>query len=137
MDDQYSDKWAEICFLLSDNVGQNISEKDFESQVVRAMEVLGWKEFQNEIERQPIVQLGREGMLRPDVIVRGRDNKCLIVVEVKKPNENMAREYAVGQLRSYMRQMKSDFGIRGQIFILDKEIYHWRAKPGVTVESQE
>jgi hypothetical protein len=110
MTTEHSEKWAEICFLLSENLRQSMPEKEFESQVVRAMEVLGWREFKNEIERQPIVQLGREGTLRPDLIIRGNDNKCLIVVEVKRPLENITRDYVIGQLRSYMRQMKSDFG---------------------------
>lgn len=105
-----SEKWDEICFLLSENIKQNLSEKDFESQVVRAIEVLGWREFRNEIERQPSIQLGREGTLRPDLIIHGNDKKCLIVVEVKRPAEDIKRDYIIGQLRSYMRQMKSDFG---------------------------
>ena len=104
------EKWDEICFLLSDNIKQGVLEKDFENQVVRAIEVLGWREFKNEIERQPVVQLGREGALRPDLIIYGNDRKCLIVVEVKRPTEDIRRDYVVGQLRSYMRQMKSDFG---------------------------
>jgi hypothetical protein len=110
MTTEYSEKWAEICFLLSDNIRQKVPEKEFESQVVRAVEVLGWREFKNEIERQPTVQLGREGTLRPDLIVRGNERKCLIVVEVKRPVENITRDHVIGQLRSYMRQMKSDFG---------------------------
>lgn len=105
-----SEKWDEICFLLSDNIKQTLPERDFENQVVRAIEVLGWREFKNEIERQPIVQLGREGTLRPDLIIYGNDRKCLIVVEVKRPIEDIKRDYVIGQLRSYMRQMKSDFG---------------------------
>ena len=71
-------KWDEICFLLSDNINQNLSERDFENQVVRAIEVLGWREFKNEIERQPTIQLGREGTLRPDLIIYGNDKKSLI-----------------------------------------------------------
>jgi hypothetical protein len=106
----YSEKWDEICFLLSDNIKQSLLERDFENQVVRAIEVLGWREFKNEIERQPTVQLGREGTLRPDLIIYGNDRKSLIVVEVKRPVEDISRDYVIGQLRSYMRQMKSDFG---------------------------
>ncbi|WP_054030177.1 type I restriction enzyme HsdR N-terminal domain-containing protein [Desulfatitalea tepidiphila] len=105
-----SEKWNEICFLLSENIRQTLPEKDFENQVVRAIEVLGWKEFRNEIERQPSIQLGREGTLRPDLIIYGKNKKCLIVVEVKRPLEDIKRDYIIGQLRSYMRQMKSDFG---------------------------
>jgi hypothetical protein len=107
---EYSEKWDEIYFLLSDNIKQGLSERDFENQVVRAIEVLGWREFKNEIERQPTVQLGREGTLRPDLIIYGGDRKSLIVVEVKRPVEDISRDYVIGQLRSYMRQMKSDFG---------------------------
>lgn len=107
---EHAEKWAEICFLLSESIHQNMAEKDFESQVVRAVEVLGWREFRNEIERQPTIQLGCEGTLRPDLIIRGNDSRCLIVLEVKRPVENITRDYVIGQLRSYMRQMKSDFG---------------------------
>lgn len=46
-----SEKWDEICFLLSENFKQTLSERNFENQVVRAIEVLGWREFKNEIER--------------------------------------------------------------------------------------
>lgn len=107
---EYSEKWDEICFLLSENINHNLPERDFENQVVRAIEVLGWREFKNEIERQPTIQLGREGTLRPDIVIYGNDRKSLIVVEVKRPVENLTRDYVIGQLRSYMRQMKSDFG---------------------------
>lgn len=31
-------------------------------------------------------------------------------MEVKRPVEDITRDYIIGQLRSYMRQMKSDFG---------------------------
>jgi hypothetical protein len=106
----YSEKWDEICFLLSESVSQNLPEREFENQVVRAIEVLGWREFKNEIKRQPIVQLGREGTLRPDLIIYGAEQKTQIVVEVKRPNEDIKKDYVIGQLRSYMRQMKSDFG---------------------------
>ena len=102
--------WAEFCFLLSENINPVLSEKDFENQVVRALEVLGWREFKNEIERQPKVQLGSVGTLRPDLIIYGNDKKSLIVIEVKRPSEDIARDNIIGQLRSYMRQMKSDFG---------------------------
>lgn len=40
-----SEKWDEICFLLSENIKQTIPERDFENQVVRAIEVLGWRNY--------------------------------------------------------------------------------------------
>lgn len=85
--DNYSEMWVEFCFLLSENIRPDLSEKDFENQVVRAIEVLGWREFRNEIKRQPIVQIGRQGTIRPDLIIYGNDRKALIVVEIKKPSE--------------------------------------------------
>ncbi len=106
----YAEIWDEICFLLSDNIKQSLSERDFENQVVRSLEVLGWREFKNEIQRQPSIQLGREGVLRPDLIIYDEDKKPLIVVEVKRPVEDISKDYVIGQLRSYMRQIKSDFG---------------------------
>lgn len=99
----YSEMWDEFCFLLFDNISSSLPEKDFENQVVRAIEVLGWREFKKEIERQPTIQLGREGTLRPDLIIYGNDRKALIVVEVKSPSENIKRDNIIGQLRSYMR----------------------------------
>ena len=107
---EYSEKWEEICFLLSENIKPSFSEKDFENQVVRALEVLGWREFRNEIERQPTIQLGREGTLRPDLIIFDQGKRALIVLEVKRPIEDITKDDTIGQLRSYMRQMKSDFG---------------------------
>jgi hypothetical protein len=32
--------WNEICFLLSDSIKPNILEKDYENQVIRAIEKL-------------------------------------------------------------------------------------------------
>jgi len=119
--DNYSEMWAEFCFLLSENINLALSEKDFENQVMRALEVLGWREFKNEIERQPMVQLGREGTIRPDLIIYGADKKAVIVVEVKKPTEDIARDNIIGQLRSYMRQMKSDFGF---LIGVDLRVYY-------------
>jgi len=107
---EYSEIWAEFCFLLCGNINAGVSEKDFENQVVRALELLGWREFKNEIERQPKVQLGSVGILRPDLIIHHNDKKALIVIEVKRPAEDIARDNIIGQLRSYMRQMKSAFG---------------------------
>ncbi len=106
-----SEKWHELCFLLSDNIGATATEKEFENQVVRAIEVLGWREFKGEIERQPTVQMGRQSTIRPDLIIYNQERKALIVIEVKRPAQNITGDDSIGQLMSYMRQMKSDFGL--------------------------
>ena len=43
--DKAKETWKEICFILSKSVSEKTNEKDFESQVVRAIEALGWKNF--------------------------------------------------------------------------------------------
>jgi hypothetical protein len=106
----YQEIWQEICFILSDSVKENINEKDFEHQVLRALEVLGWREFRGEIERQLSIQVGRQGILKPDLVIYGEEKKALIVIEVKRPQEDISRDDSISQLKSYMRQMKADFG---------------------------
>jgi hypothetical protein len=113
----YQEIWQEICFILSENVKENVVERDFEHQVLRAMEVLGWREFKGEIERQISIQVGRQGVLRPDLVIYGDDKKALIVIEVKRPQEDISRDDSRSQLKSYMRQMKADFG-----FLVGNEI---------------
>jgi len=71
--------WNEICFILSKNIKQDINERDFESQVIRAIEKLGWLEFKNEIVRQPTLHFGR-GTLRPDVVIYGKEKQPVIVL---------------------------------------------------------
>lgn len=106
----YQEIWQEICFILSDSVKENINERDFEHQVLRALEALGWREFRGEIERQISIQVGRQGVLKPDLVICGEGKKALIVIEVKRPQEDISRDDSISQLKSYMRQMKADFG---------------------------
>ena len=105
-----SETWNEICFLLSTGVKAGFNEKDFENQVVRVIEILGWKEYKNEIERQHSIQVGRYGSLIPDLIVNSSERKAIIAVEVKRPTEDISKDNSISQLKSYMRQLKSDFG---------------------------
>jgi hypothetical protein len=103
--------WAEICFILSENINSNVSESIYEQAVLRAIEKLGWSQFRKEIVIQPSLQIGRQGSIRPDIVIYGPEKKALIVIEVKRPSEDMAKDSAIGQLKSYMRQMKADFGL--------------------------
>jgi len=107
---EYQEMWQEICFILSESIKNNINERDFENQVLRALEVLGWSEFKGEIERQISIQVGRQGILKPDLVIYDKEKKPLIVIEVKRPQEDISRDDSIAQLKSYMRQMKADFG---------------------------
>ena len=113
----HQEKWKEFCFQLSGNVKENVTEKEFERQVVAAIEVLGWSEYKGEIKRQVSIKVGRQGQLRADLVIYGEGENALIVIEVKKPQEDLSRNDSISQLKSYMRQMKADFG-----FLVGKEI---------------
>ncbi|HGY54209.1 MAG TPA: hypothetical protein ENK44_00775 [Caldithrix abyssi] len=112
-----SEIWNEICYLLHDNVKNNLSEKDFETQVIRSIELLGWKEYKNEIVRQYSIKVGRNSLIRPDIVIYNSDGNAIICVEIKRPSEDMSDYNYLSQLTSYMRQMKSDFG-----FLIGKEL---------------
>lgn len=111
--------WAEICFHLSDNISPTINENIFEQKVLFILEkLLGWSQFRGEIKVKPSLQIGRQNFITPDIVVYTPDNKAIIVLEIKRPAEDLTRPGIFGQLQSYMRQTKADFG-----FLIGKEIY--------------
>lgn len=103
--------WKEICFLLSENIKPDILEKDYENQVIRAVEKLGWLEYTGEIVRQPEIKIGRKMRIRPDLAISGPDKNTLIVIEVKRPAERLSKEEPSDQLISYMLQTQAKFGL--------------------------
>jgi len=108
--DEATNLWNEICFLLSSNIKSGISEKDFEQQVVRVIEKLGWAEFKGEIVQQASIQFGRKA-LRPDLVIVDSDNKASVPIEIKRPAEDLSNDHIAGQLKSYMLQLKAKFGL--------------------------
>lgn len=116
------ENWNEICFLLSENIRNDISERDFEQNVVQALMVLGWKEYTGDIEIRPSFQIGAANRIIPDFIIKSPDNKKLFVIEIKQPNIPLNLEFQ-RQLFSYMRQLGLEYGILIgqviQIFYLD------------------
>jgi len=109
--DQARETWKEMCFILSKSVSEKTNEKDFESQVVRAIETLGWKEFRDEIKRQTILKIGHGGKLQPDLVVYENPENPLIAIEVKRPAEDLSKDDVSSQLQSYMRQLKAEYGL--------------------------
>ena len=104
--------WAEICFHLSDNISPSINENVFEQKVLFTLEkLLGWSQFRGEIKVKPSLQIGRQNFITPDIVLYASDNKAAIVLEIKRPTENLGRPGTFGQLQSYMRQTKADFGL--------------------------
>lgn len=98
-----------MCYTLSENISSNLSEDLFELKVIQALGVLGWKGFIGDLSIRSSFQVGASKRLIPDIIVKS-ENKDLFVIEVKKPGIPLSTEFG-SQLRSYMRQLKLDFGI--------------------------
>jgi hypothetical protein len=111
--------WAELCFHLSDNINPNINENVFEQKVLFTLEKLfGWSQFKGEIKVKPSLPIGRQSFITPDIVVYTPDNKAVVVLEIKRPAEDLSRLGSFGQLQSYMRQTKAEFGL-----LIGKEIH--------------
>lgn len=105
----YTEKWNEICFLLSKNLPSDLSEADFGQKIIQALRILDWKEYKGEIEKEHSFQFGSANKLRPDFIIKF-DDKRLFVIEIKLPNIPINSTFQ-RQLFSYMRQLKLEYGI--------------------------
>lgn len=112
--------WEEICFHLSDNVNPNINENVFEQIVLRTLleRLLGWSQFRGEIKVKPQLHIGRQNIITPDIVLYATDNRAAVVLEIKRPSEDLSRPGSFAQLQSYMRQTRAEFGI-----LLGKEIH--------------
>jgi len=104
------DKWNEINFLLSDNIKTDISENDFEKNVIQALRVLGWKEYSGDFDIRPSFQFGASNRIMPDFVIKSDTNQKLFVIEIKQPSIPLTSTFQQ-QLFSYMRHLKLEYGI--------------------------
>ncbi|MCF1753174.1 type I restriction enzyme HsdR N-terminal domain-containing protein [Mariniradius sediminis] len=106
------EKWNELCYHLSEKINGDISEKEFEAIVDKALYVLGWREFSGDFEIRPSFQLGStKNSLKPDFLIKSNSTgQKLFVVEIKRPNLPLSAQNQI-QLSTYMRQFKLPFGI--------------------------
>jgi len=105
-----SDKWNEICFLLSENIHKEISESQFELNVIQALRVLEWKEYLGDFHVRKSIPIGASNNMVPDFIIKKDNGKALFVIEIKQPNIPITSRIQQ-QLFSYMRQLKLEYGI--------------------------
>lgn len=105
-----NEKWNEICFLLSDNIRTDISESDFEQNVIQALRVLEWKEFLGDIQIRPSFQIGASNRIMPDFVINSQEKKNLFVIEIKQPSIPLNINFQQ-QLFSYMRQLRLQYGV--------------------------
>ena len=110
MENKFTDRWNEVCFLLSESIKQNISEESFEKNVIQALRELEWKRHQGNIEVRPSYPIGAAKSLIPDLVIKGDDKRRLFVVEIKQPAVHLSKRIQQ-QLFSYMRQLKLEYGI--------------------------
>jgi hypothetical protein len=111
--------WEELCFYLSDDISTNINENVFEQIVLAQFEkLLKWSKYKGEIKVKPSLQIGRQNYITPDIVIHTPDNKPAVVLEIKRPAEDLGKTEQLGQLLSYMRQTKADFGL-----LIGKEIH--------------
>ena len=108
--EKLKEKWEEVCFHLSEDIKPDIKEDFFEQKVLMVLEKLGWHQYKGEIKKKPSLQIGKHTRIEPDLVLYGRMNKPEIVVEVKRPSIELNKN-DIMQLISYMRQLKSNYGL--------------------------
>jgi hypothetical protein len=106
------EKWNKLCYHLSEKIDGDISEREFERSVDRALGILGWEEYSGDFEIRPSFQLGStKNSLKPDFLIKSSSTgQKLFVVEIKKPKVPFSGQNQI-QLSTYMRQFKLPFGI--------------------------
>ena len=97
------EKWQKIVSLLTEKCA---TEKIFQEKVEKAIEVLDYKKYKGEINKEYSMQFGSSQYIRPDFLI-SVSNKKLFVIEVKLSY----KEKSSKQLFSYMRQLKLQCGI--------------------------
>ncbi len=105
-----NNKWSAFHFYLLQGINQNTDEKQFEDKIVQAFGELGWKEYLKNIERRRTLRVGSQNRIEPDLLFKTDDSKPVFVVEVKRPSIHINSQHH-GQLFSYMRQLKLDYGL--------------------------
>jgi len=105
------EKWEEVCFHLSDDIRINMNENVYEQKVLLVFEKLGWSSFKREIQFQPSLPVDSQKSITPDIVIYSPGEKAAIVVEIKRPNQKVTGVNFIDQLKSYMRQAKTDFGL--------------------------
>jgi hypothetical protein len=105
-----NEKWNEIYFYLSENIKTDISESEFEQNVIQALRVLDWKEFLGDIQIRPSFQIGASNRIMPDFVINSAEKKNLFVIEIKQPSIPLTTNFQQ-QLFSYMRQLRLQYGV--------------------------
>ncbi len=104
------EKWYEICFLLSDNIKADISEKNYEQNVIQVLRILDWKEYLGDLKIRPSYPVGASNRIMPDFVIGSSETNNLFVIEIKQPSLPINIKFQQ-QLFSYMRLLKLQYGL--------------------------
>ena len=108
---ELTERWHEVCYFLHQSISPYISEELFEQKVFQVLEKMGWSSFRKEIQPKQSIQVGSNSWIIPDIRVKSLEKNFQFVVEVKKPSANIEDSSHKNQLFSYMRMLKSEFGL--------------------------
>jgi len=103
------ERWNEICFVLSEKINSDITEKYFENNVIEALRILGWSEFHGDLIIRPSFNIGAANRITPDILAKSGSTN-LFVIEIKQPIVPLKCRFTE-QLTSYMRFLKLEFGM--------------------------
>ena len=100
--------WKSFVYPLIKLREKNVKEEEYHICIENQMTKLGWRQYDNEILHKQNV-IGGRNFIQPDIVVQ-KDGDVQFVIEVKKPVYTQTRK-DVGQLVSYIRQLKKEVGI--------------------------
>jgi len=105
---EIKDIWNDLCYRIQ-RKNYNHPEREFQIIAENLFEKLGWLQYKGEIITQKAIPVGASKTVKPDIVISG-SGKNLFVIELKKPNISISERNS-GQLFSYMRLLKLNFGI--------------------------
>ena len=112
--------WNNLCKVVEE--GKNVNQKEyaFEGSIKNFLARLGWSTFDENLKEQYQVPVGHQKIIPDFVLLEPATKRPEIVIELKRPGHNQKDE-DITQLRSYMKQIYSLFGL----YIGEKlEIYY-------------
>jgi len=121
--------WAEWCYYLAQK-GSIDKEDIFSQKVVTLLEKMGWSQFDKELERERSIQVGSSQTIRSDIILYQKQNKKILVIELKQPGITFNDSFR-NQLFSYMRLIRSDAGL-----LIGSEIEYYHDSPTAPPDSK-
>ena len=108
--------WNKIVHDLKFCKANNVSEDEYQKEIERILELLGWWRMGARKSKSPI-PWGSAKDLLPDIQLF-KNEKEVLVIEIKRPH-NILSQRQIGQLDSYMHSLKLPVGL----YIGEKQLF--------------